>query len=193
MSHPFVSFLKPVLDFVDSGKFFKKPFSFLYGFIAIYNFLLPFYFFYNGIVEGFFKLEFKPQLAFYLILFVSIAFGWFGFMLWWNRISSLEAVTSENSEFVATPVLSHYVQTIGEWLGLTMVLCGFFIPLITHFLVKWEFMIARFVPWPFSFFIGYDWYYCFIFPFGGFFTVLFFRFFSEQVKAIATIANNTKK
>lgn len=49
MKNKFFTFIKPYLSVIDNGKFFRKPFSWLYVIIAIVSLLAPAYLIYNAV------------------------------------------------------------------------------------------------------------------------------------------------
>lgn len=67
-----------------------------------------------------------------LVLFsiMLILVGVLNFLLWWSRLLELKSLVKVQDRFVATPVASHFVQTMGESCGLTVGLWGFFTTLI---------------------------------------------------------------
>lgn len=67
-----------------------------------------------------------------LVLFslMAILVGGLNFLLWWSRLLDLKTLLKVQDKFVATPVASHFIQTAGESIGLTVCLWGFFTTLI---------------------------------------------------------------
>ena len=120
-----------------------------------------------------------------IILFslMVLLVGALNFLLWWSRLLDLKSLIKVQDKFVATPVASHFIQTSGESLGLTIALWGFFTGLIyfTCNLSIGQFgldfanlgVLSIFLPIVIGFFIAF-----------------IFRIFAEMLKAIIVLANN---
>ena len=191
MENKFYSFIKPYLNVIDNGHFFRKPIRWLYATIAIINLLIPLYFFYLAVKNGVFEAEGKVILAFIIIWVIIIAVSWISFQLWWNRRLSVEETSMPGDEFVAIPIISHLIQTIGEWIGTWVGVVGFLVSLIiTLFLGSNSdyFLYQLGIN-----FIGTGAASIVSMPVAGFFILVIFRFIGEQFKAFAVIANNTRK
>ena len=183
---------KLYLNIIDNGHLFKNPFKILYGFLAIINIIIPIYIMIKVIDIGIFNAPFKIVIAFILIWFIIVIASFFGFHIWWNRKNKVESLSKENDAFVAIPVFSHFIQTLGEYVGTYIALVGslgsLFMALFLNSEDSQQLANA----------IGLD-----LFSFGiggvvimliiGFLIIIISRFFAEQFKALATIANNTKK
>ncbi len=181
------AFIQPFISVIDNGKLFKKPISFLYAIIAILNILFPIYIAIEAISNNIFSAPFKLVFVAFLIWIVLVFISLISFYLWWDRKNKINIATSENDAFVATPVCSHIIQTIGEWIGLYIGFFGFLSSILaTIFLSGRE---ARMLPIPIEMgFVG-----ILIAPIVGFLIIIFSRFIAEQFKALATIANNSNK
>lgn len=146
--------------------------------------------------------KFKALIALIVFSLVSLFVGLVNFQIFWDRRNKIHSTSNENDEFTATPVVAHYIQTIGESVGSYVAIMGFFTVLIA-FLFKvcfGEYGLE-------NFFIndlenlsqnlsenlkkGGS---LLLFPiFAGFAIILSFRVIGEGIKAIVVIANNTKK
>lgn len=93
-----------------------------------------------------------------------------------------EAIQEEN-EFIAIPVVSHLTQTMGEWLGLYIGVIGTLCSVVIAIFAANE--IRYILPIPSGMF--------FLMPIYGFLIVVFARLLAELYRALAVIANNTKK
>jgi hypothetical protein len=192
MDNIFFNFFKPFFDYIDSGKLFRRPFGWLYAAIAGINLLVPFYILYQAIDSELLSLlSGKFVFVFILVWILLVGAGWFSFQLWWNRKSKVENLTAESDEFVGTPVFSHLIQTFGEWLGAYVAIVGSLASLFASLFLGSE---AQFL----SGIIGFNAFPIgvagiFLCPLYGFIIIGFFRFIAEQARALATIANNTKK
>ncbi len=191
MDNKFFTFIKPYLSFIDNGDLYRKPFSWLYALLAIINLIVPIYVFYQAVDNHIFDAPAKFVIVF-LLVWVIIAFaGWLSFQLWWDRKSKVISTSNVGDEFVATPVFSHLIQTIGEWLGTWIGIVGFSVALLTTLILGDEgYYLSRqlglgFMKTGFLFII--------LMPVYGFLIIVATRFLAEQFRALSSIANNTRK
>ncbi len=191
MDNKFFTFLKPALDYIDTGKLFRKPVSWLYTIIAVINLLIPFYILYVIIDNKIFSYASgKDTVVLILLLIITAGISWLGFQLWWDRKEKVSTSSEESDDFVATPVIAHVLKTTGEWLGLWIGVFGFLAAVIlTVFYGGDSGMGAA---------MGFDFVSAGVdaiirLPIMGFLTIVVFRFFAEFVKALPTIANSAKK
>jgi len=191
MDNKFLTFIKPYLSFIDNGHLYRKPFSWLYTILAIINLILPLYIFYMAADNNIFDSPAKFIIVF-LLLWVIIAFaGWVSFQLWWDRKSKIIDTSVEGDEFVATPVFSHLIQTIGEWLGTWIGIVGFGFALLTTIILGDDgYYLSRQIGLDF---METGWLFVVLMPIYGFLIIVVTRFLAEQFRALASIANNTKK
>jgi hypothetical protein len=176
---PFVSFAKPYLNLIGSGKIFHL----VYIVMAVVSLILPLAILFKAIDAGIFSMPGKWVVTF-LLCWLVIAFAfWVGFQLWWDRKSKVNLV--ETAEFVATPIVSEIIQTFGEWLGTLFGIIGAGVGLIATIILGDEgAAIFRSV--------GGSGLIIFAGPVVGFFTIVIFRFLAEQFRIFAALANNTK-
>ena len=127
--------------------------------------------------------EGKAIFAFILIFIILCGGAWGSYLLWMNRKNKLKEVIQEDNEFIAIPVVSHLTQTVGEWLGLYIGVVGTLCSLIIALLAANELQYVM----PVSTGIF------FLMPIYGFLIVVFARLLAELYRALAVIANNTKK
>lgn len=191
MDNKFLTFIKPYLSFIDNGHLYRKPFSWLYAVFGVLNLLLPLYVFYMAIENELFDWGAKVIFLF-LFIWIIIAFAsWVGFQLWWDRRSKIIETSYVGDAFVATPVFSHLIQTMGEWLGTWIAIVGFgFAVLTTTFLGSEGYYLARSIGIPY---LNSGWLAVVLMPILGFLIIVTTRFAAEQFRALASIANNTKK
>ena len=100
-----------------------------------------------------------------------------------NRKNKLKEAIQEENEFIAIPVVSHLTQTMGEWLGLYIGVIGTLCSVVIAIFAANE--IRYILPIPSGMF--------FLMPIYGFLIVVFARLLAELYRALAVIANNTKK
>jgi len=190
MTDKLLNFIDPYLSYIDSGKLYRKPFSWFYILWALFNAVLPFYVLYKAIDSGIFKYaQAKFIFAFVLIWLVILAACWVGFQIWWNRKDKVLETSQDGSEFPATPVISHFFQTFGEWLGTIIAITGFGSSLIaTVFLGNDAGSLSYTMGLPFNpGVVG-----IISFPILGFVIIIAMRFLAELCRALTSIANNTK-
>lgn len=191
MDNKFFTFIKPYLSFIDKGDFFRKPFSWLYIAFAVLNLILPFYILYTAIDNNIFDTPAKFIIVFILVWIVIAFASWVCFQLWWDRKNKVTETSVENSEFVATPVFAHFIQTFGEWIGTWIGIVGFFVALLATIILGSDavYLTAAIgVP-----FIQLGIASIILMPIYGFLIVVGSRFLAEMCRALASIANNTKK
>lgn len=196
MDNKFFTFIRPYLGYIDSGKMFRQPIGYVYLALAIINALLPLYIMYEAVDNDFFA---NPAdlpghgklVVIFMFLWVIIAIaGWVSFQLWWDRKSKVNETSSEGDEFVAIPVYSHFVQTFGEWAGTWFAVVGFFFGIFTE-LVEESRMIGSFIPGGFLRGGGIE--SAIISVITGYLIIVLSRAAAEMLRAIVSIANNTRK
>jgi len=196
MKNKFFSFISPALNVIDNGKFFREPLRWLYFFLAGLNLLLPLVFIIPALIysEIIFSNGFLYILAFILV-FLAVCFSsWVGFQIWWNRADSIRLFSSVGDENFATVAFSHLVQTFGEWLGVTLGLNGFFggLLLLIGALVMRLTTGEELPLWQLG--VGsYAYFLILLGPLAGFLVLVITRFLAEQIRALASVANYSRK
>jgi hypothetical protein len=190
MDNKFFTFIKPYLGYVDSGKMFRQPIGYVYLALAILNALLPVYILIEALDRNVFDLPTDVVIIF-LILWIIITFAaWVSFQLWWDRKSKVNQTSTEGDEFVAIPVYSHFVQTFGEWAGTWFAIVGFFFGIFTEF-VEESRMIGSLIPGGLFGRGGIE--SAIVSLIAGYLIIVLSRAAAEMLRAIVSIANNTKK
>ncbi len=191
MENSILSFTKPYLDYIDEGHLFRKPLSWLYYVIAIINLIIPLVILYQTYKSGIFSHSTdKFTFAFFIVWLIIALTGFVSFQLWVFRATSLELSSSGKDDFVATSVFSHFIQTVGEWLGTYIGLAGAGFALIATLVLGDEAKsLTNYINLPF---LNVGWLSVITMPIMGFFVIVISRFISEQIKALTSIANNTK-
>ncbi len=188
MNNKFFTFFKPVFDYIDEGKIFRKPFSWLYGIFAVAHLIFPLYVLVQ-LIKYFEFLDGKGIFGGSLIWIVIAVAGWFSFQLWWDRMFKVANLTKDNEEFVATPLVSHLIQTFGEWFGCYVGGVGCIACLLMFLFGMGNMPGMESIPYMKQMgvagVVGM--------PIYGFLMLVFFRFIAEMARALASIANNTKK
>ena len=81
----FFSFFEPVLKYIDTGKFFREPFRWLYAILAILNLLTPIVLLVMAINNDLFRYGGGRMIAAFILVWLVIAFvSWLGFQNWWS-------------------------------------------------------------------------------------------------------------
>jgi len=193
MDNKFFNFFKPFFDYIDSGELFRKPYGWLYAVIAVLNLLFPLFVLYFAIAEKMFSyMPGKYIFVFILVWIILAAAGWFSFQLWWNRKPKVENLTKDSDEFVGIPVFSHLIQTAGEWLGSYIAIVGCLVSLIASLILGAEAGALSQIPGV-GFMLSASFAGIVLMPLYGFIIIGLSRFVAEQARALASIANNTKK
>ncbi|GAA3972949.1 hypothetical protein [Mucilaginibacter dorajii] len=186
----FLNLAKVLFAYIDSGAIFRKPYKWLYMLIAVLHGIIPVGILISALGNHLFDAPFKVVLAFLLILiFITVA-SVTGMLLWWNRKDKLEVITSNQDDFVATPIFAHFIQTSGENIAIWLFIAGTGFSLIAGIFLSGENgYIGSLIPMALPSGIGFAG--IVLFPFLGYFTLVLFRFLAEQIRALAAIANNT--
>jgi hypothetical protein len=181
--------IRPFINYIDNGLLFRNPFSWLYMLFAVINLIVPIYVFYKAADNGIFDAEGKFIIVFLTIWLIILFVSWVSFQLWWDRKTKVKTISVEGDEFVATPILSHLIQTIGEWLGIWISIVGFSVALLTTIILGDE---SNYFSRQLGF-VETDTIFIIQMPFYGFCIIVLTRFLAESFKALSSIANNTRK
>jgi len=123
-------------------------------------------------------------VALLLFSLMALLLGALNFLLWWSRLMDLKTLFKVQDKFVATPVASHFIQTLGESLGLTISLWGFFTALIYF---TCHITIGQFG----LYLTGFGFFSIFLPFLVGFIIMFVFRIMAELLKAVVVIANGS--
>ena len=189
----FFSFFEPVLKYIDTGKFFREPFRWLYAILAILNLLTSIVLLVMAINNDLFRYGGGRMIAAFILVWLVIAFvSWLGFQIWWNRREKVYAAATAHDDFVAIPVFSHFIQTFGEWAGMFVGIGGALLTLIAAIFLNGDASMLRMMGTG-AFFGSGSLIYIVLNPIYGFIIVVVTRAAAETFRALAAIANNTKK
>ena len=156
----FFSFFDPVLKYIDTGKFFREPFRWLYAILAILNLLTPIVLLVMAINNDLFQYGGEKGYA----------------------------AATAHDDFVAIPVFSHFIQTFGEWAGMFVGIGGALLTLIAAIFLNGDASMLRLPLVGSGALINIV-----LHPIYGFMIVVVTRVIAETFRALAAIANNTKK
>lgn len=178
---PFLKFLDPFMEWLNSGKIFKQPFSILYIILGLaFLLFIPFDFIISAI--NLFKyLGAMDIILSFIIFFILLAAGIPAFRYWIERSSEIVKLTKDTDEYTATPVISHLIKSLGECGGIyialvgtvTILICRLFNSDISAILFNGVNLLELLLG-------------CFVF-------IILSRMIAELLSAICSIANNTKK
>lgn len=189
----FFTFFDPVLKYIDTGKFFREPFRWLYAIMGILNLLLPIAMLVMAIKNDLFRYANGRMIAAFILVWAVIAFvSWIGFQIWWNRREKVYSVTGNNDDFVAIPIFSNFIQTFGEWLGMFVGIGGALFTLIAAIFLNGDTAMLRMLGSG-SLAGSGSLINIVLYPIYGFMIVVIARVMAETFRALAAIANNTKK
>lgn len=185
----FFSFFDPVLKYIDTGKFFREPFRWLYAILAILNLLFPIVLLVRAIESDLFRLGGGGLITVFIFIWIVVVFiSWIGFQIWWNRRKKIYSVVTALDDFVAIPVFSNFIQTFGEWLGMLIGIGNPMLILIVAVFLKGDTSMLRLPLIGSGALINIV-----LYPIYGFMIIVVARVMAETFRALAAIANNTKK
>ena len=130
MESKFFTFVRPYLDYIDSGRFFRQPFCWLYSVLAVLNLLFPLIVLAQSCRLGVFHAGGKVVIAFIIAFLVLALGGWISFQIWWNRKNRIMQSSKQGDDFIAIPVFSDFIQTAGEWAGTWIAVVGGLLSLV---------------------------------------------------------------
>lgn len=188
MNNKYLDFYKPFLEYIDSGKFFSAPFSWLYAAFAGFNLLVPLIVLYIAIDNHLFSSGGSFFFAFLIMWIVIAIASWLGCQIWWNRRQATQA--NQDAEFVATPVFAHFIQTSGEWCGSWIAIVGAGAGIVTGIFLR-DGGISNMLPIPFLSSGGFV--SVLVMPIVGFLIIVSSRVSAELVRALVAIAINTNQ
>lgn len=119
-------FVDQLLQYIDSGRFFKNPIKLLYilfGIIAFVPVVLPIMALCSSSFhERIFYLNSWTRIVCYVgvaLLFVYfLILGFFGFFYWCKRYHDFNSSIRVGDKIKAIPVLAYVVRSLGEWKGI---------------------------------------------------------------------------
>lgn len=101
--------------------------------------------------------------------------------------------SKQGDDFIAIPVFSDFIQTVGEWAGTWIAVVGGLLSLLLSLILGDDmFLMNRALGFGFGF-LDFSFMGIVLFPIYGFLIVIVARVVAEVYRALAAIANNTKK
>ena len=184
----FFTYSKPFTDAIDDGSLFTKVSKLLYQVIGGLFLAIPLYAAYKGIDGKIFDAPFKFVILALVFFAAFSASCWISFQIFFNRKDQLDALDNTRG-YLASSIVSNFTRTMGEcvavfWgiVGTTVSILGLLIDGGNGLLAGAgiEGMGGGIVDVIF-------------FPLCAFFILVFSRFVSEAIIALADIARNTKR
>lgn len=177
-----LAILKPLFDYIDSGKLFRQPIQWLYYALGVVFAIFMLYSI--SLTSVMFKIGGIAIVVAVFIIILMIALSAFSVLYWFKRGNDVRIDTPMGARFVAIPVIANIVRCYGEYVGIVMAVSGVFIGVFAG------------IFWLFSKELQYIMYICpFILivvgPVVGYLHLLINRYISERMLAIASIANDT--
>jgi hypothetical protein len=184
----FFTYSKPFTDAIDDGSLFIKFSKLLYQVIGVLFLAIPLYAAYKGIDGKIFDAPFKLVIL-TLVFFAAFTVScWISFQIFFNRKDQFDDLDNSKG-YLASSIVSNFTRTMGEcmavfWglVGTTVSILGLLIDGGDNLLsgAGIEGMGGGIVDVLF-------------FPLFAFFVLVFSRFVSEAIIALADIARNTKR
>jgi hypothetical protein len=176
---------KMYVSIIDEWIIFKKPFVWIYSLSAFLVLLYPIYtltsMWFWSRIDNLWDIIWNVWN-----LLISMIVGWAWFQLLWNRKNKVEAVTDSKDDYVAVPLISYLIQTIGELGWLFTALTWTWMWILSLLSNKSMYWFSLFWINPSLVLIVFS-------PIVWLLIVINARFLSEVLSALTTIANNTKK
>lgn len=115
-----------LLQYIDSGRFFRSPIKVFYFLIGVSTFLpvfLPIVLLFIPQVHYFISSQgtwatIVSYLGVLVLIVYFLALGFFGFFYWRNRQRDLYATVRVGDKIKAIPVCAHIIRSLGEWNGI---------------------------------------------------------------------------
>jgi hypothetical protein len=192
MNNKFFTLIRPYLGYIDSGKMFREPIGSVYIILAILNLVFPIYVLIKAIKNHIFQ-ESTEIVSVFIVFWIILGLtGWISFQLWWDRNEKINKTSKEGDDFTAIPVYSHFIQTLGEWFGTYIAIIGFFFGIGTAIVKKSDLIIGQSIPGA-SALIGGGVAYGLLSLLAGYLIIFLSRAAAEMLRAVVSIANNTRK
>lgn len=115
-----------LLQYIDSGRFFRSPIKVFYILIGVSTFLpvlLPIVLLFIPQVNDFIDslggwATIVSYVGVLVLIVYFLALGFFGFFYWRNRQRDLYATVRVGDKIKAIPVCAHIIRSLGEWNGI---------------------------------------------------------------------------
>ena len=184
----FFTYSKPFTDAIDDGSLFTKVSKLLYQVIGGLFLATPLYLAYEGLDNNIFSDEFKYVLL-ALVLFAAFTVSWWiSFQIFFTRKDPFDEL--DNSQwYLASSIVSNFTRTIGECVAVFWGIVGTTVSILGLLIDGGDDLLsAVFIEG-----MGGGIVDVIFFPLCAFFILVFSRFISEAIIALADIARNTRR
>jgi len=184
----FFTYSKPFTDMIDDGTLFTKFTGFLYQVIGVLFMAAPLYLLYKGFDNDIFDAPFKFVMV-ALVFFAAFSVScWISFQIFFNRKDQFKDL-DRSKGYIATSITSNFTRTMGESVAVFWALMGTTLSLVgTIFDDAAELLSLLSISGTGNAFADIA-----FFPVTAFLLIVFSRFVSELINAVADIARNTKR
>lgn len=184
----FFTFSKPFTDAIDDGSLFTKVSKILYQVIGGLFLVTPLYLAYEGIDNNIFDASFKDVLLAMVFFAAFTVSCWISFQIFFNRKDQLDALDNTKG-YLSSSIVSNFIRTMGECVAVLFAIVGLTTSVVGILFEGSDTLLGA---------IGMtgtgtavvD---IIVFPLIAFFILVFSRFVSEAIIALADIARNTKR
>jgi len=184
----FFTFSKPFTDSIDDGSLFTKVSKLLYQVIGGLFLAIPLYAAYKGIDGKIFDAPFKFVILALVFFAAFSASCWISFQIFFNRKDQLDALDNTKG-YLASSIVSNFTRTMGECVAVFWGIVGTTVSILGLLIDGGDNLLsAVFIEG-----MGGGIVDVIFFPLCAFFILVFSRFVSEAIIALADIARNTKR
>ncbi len=176
-----LAILKPMFDYIDSGKLFRQPIQWLYYILGV---IFAIFMLYSiSYSSKMFDIGGAAMVVAIFVIILQIALAAFSVLYWIKRGNDMATDTAVGARFVAIPAIANIVRCFGEFAGIVIAIFGVYFGVIAGFFWLFSREMQYLVECPFiAVLVG---------PVVGYIILLLNRFFAESMLAIASIANDT--
>jgi hypothetical protein len=184
----FFTFSKPLTDMIDNGTLFTKFTGLLYQVIGAIFLLIPLYVLYKGIDGNIFDAPFKYVLLAFVFFAAFSLSCWISFQIFFNRKDQFNDLDTSKG-YIATAIASNFTSTMGEVIAVFWAIIGTLFSILAIIFDDAESFLGV---------LGMEGTGAAIadivfFPVSAFCILIFSRFVSELINAMAEVARNTKR
>ena len=159
---------KVIIEIIIAGFLFSQPY-------------LAYLVYKNNTLSSLSTADKTVELIFAIIMLILAVFS-FGY--WIKRIRKLYSFFNPHDNFVVIPLGTYLFQWVGEWIALMLSISGVFVIIISLADVKTSSLVLTLIT-------NYGWLGGIIAIIASILIVFIFRLVAEEIRALATIANNT--
>jgi predicted PurR-regulated permease PerM len=184
----FFTFSKPFTDAIDDGDLFTKVTKILYQVIGGLFLAIPLYVAYEGIDNNIFDAPFKFVILALIFFSAFTASCWISFQIFFNRKDQLDALDNTKG-YLSSSIVSNFTRTFGECVAVFFAIVGLTTSIV-GIVIDGSGNLLEAIGISGTGTAIVD---IIFFPLMAFFILVFSRFVSEAIIALADIARNTKR